>query len=283
MTEQVLLIALLGFAFTLAPLMTNRFFLNNSRAYSILHAISLLALATTVVLDLKFLVVAWPLFCLFGFVLYVKVEFRSLLCVRGVATCIPYVFSLISSLWFVAGVLDLRLLGYDPIWSFYAALHGSFLGWLFVGCLAFLMKREPASNVYLYGCYVVFLFFLLIAFGIDGVPYLKPIGVVGLSFAAPLLIARYAFEFGKRNTTSLLFCLLSLASICLSMSLALLKEFGMAVPGFAFGFPVMVIVHGLLNALVVVPCFYLAIRFERAGISIQRINAGSRAFIRSDR
>jgi predicted DCC family thiol-disulfide oxidoreductase YuxK len=154
-------------------------------------------------------------------------------------------------------VNDLHLLGYDRSWSSYAALHGSFLGWILVGCFAFLAKRPGASRLYLWGCYLTLVFFLLIAFGIDGVPHIKRIGVVGLTFVVPGLIGLYAFEIKNRNSTAFRLSALSFVSIVASMGLALGNEFWVTVP--------MVVTHGLLNAVLTVPCFYFAVRYGREG------------------
>lgn len=264
MTEQILLIGLLCVASVFGPLMTNRFFLSNSRVYSLLHKITLVMLAIAAVIDLKFLVIAWPLFCAIGLFLYLKTEFKLVLSLKGIASCIPFIFSLIASLWLTAGILDLRLLGYNQTWSFYAALHGCFLGWILVGCFAFLAKRKTGYHAHLIGCYLIFILFLFVAFGIDGTLILKRIGVIGLSLVTPLLIGIYAFNLDKRNTTSRRLSILSLVSILSSMALALLKEFGILNPEFIAGIPVMVLAHGFLNAVIVVPCFYLAIRFEQS-------------------
>ncbi len=151
---------------------------------------------------------------------------------------------------------DLHLLGYNRTWSFYAAIHGSFLGWMFVGCLAFLSKRIDSSKLYLSGCYLTFIFFLFVAFGIDGTPYIKPIGVIGFSFIVPLFIGLYAFSLTKENRISRYLAALSFCSIVVSMALALLNEFWVGAPRMAFGIPIMVGAHGFLNAIVTIPCFF---------------------------
>ena len=264
MTQQTLLDVLICVAFVLAPVMTKTFFLSGSRAYSLLHVVALTALALGAALDLSMLALVWPLFCVVGFLIYLARERKLIFSIGGLARCLPFVFSLISSLWFAAGVLDLRLLGYDPTFSFYAALHGSFLGWLFVGCLAHLSKRESSNGVYLWACYTSFVFFLLIAFGIDGVPFIKRVGAVGFSVMIPVLIGRYAFNLPATDKLSFRLSMVSLVSIVLSMTLALSNEFWAAAPRTAFGLPIMVSVHGFLNAIFVVPCFFLAIRFQRS-------------------
>jgi predicted DCC family thiol-disulfide oxidoreductase YuxK len=262
MTEIILLYLFLSVAFVLAPLMTNRFFLNNSRIYSDAHRIALIVLLFSAFLNLNYLASVWPLFCAFGFLLYLKREYRFIFSAKGLASSIPFVFSLISSAWFFAGANDLHLLGYNKVWSFYAALHGSFLGWMFVGCLAFLSRRPTSNKLFLWGCYLSFVFFLFVAFGIDGIPHIKRIGVIGFSLIVPLLIGLYAFSLKKESRLSRYLSAISLLSIIAAMILAVLNEFWAAAPRVAFGIPLMVLAHGFINAILTVPCFYLAIRLE---------------------
>jgi hypothetical protein len=262
MIELMILNFFLGIAFVLAPLMTNRFFLNSSRIYSDAHKVALILLLIGASLHLNYFAIVWPLFCAFGFILYLAKQERPLFLIGNAANYIPFLFSLISATWFYAGVNDLQLLGYNRAWSFYAALHGSFLGWLFVGCIAFLSKRPNANRFYLYGCYISLILFLCVAFGIDGIPYIKRIGVVGLSFMVPILIGIYAFKLKESRRHSKFLSILSLCSIIASMALAILNEFWFSVPRVAFGIPIMVLAHGFLNAVITIPCFFLAIFFE---------------------
>lgn len=217
MTELILLNFFLGVAFVLAPLMTNRFFLNSSRIYAAAHKVALVVLFIGVVLNLNVLAAIWPLFCIFGFLLFLKKDGFHV-SIRRVADWIPFLFSLISATWFFAGVNDLHLLGYNRAWSFYAALHGIFLGWMFVGCIAFLSRRQGSSQLYLWGCYLSFILFLCVAFGIDGTPYIKRIGVIGFSLIVPLLIGLYAFSLKNESRRSRYLATLSLLSIIASMA-----------------------------------------------------------------
>lgn len=241
MTELMILIFFLGIAFVLAPLMTNRFFLNNSRIYSDTHKFALILLLIGASLHLNHVAIVWPLFCVFGFILYLAKQERPLSLIGNVAIYTPFLFSLISATWFYAGVNDLHLLRYNRAWSFYAALHGSFLGWLFVGCIAFLSKRPNTNRFYQYGCYISLILFLCVAFGIDGVPYIKRIGVVGLSFMVPFLIWIYAFKLKENQRYSKFLSILSLCSIIASMTLAMLNEFWLSEPRIAYGIPIMVL------------------------------------------
>lgn len=191
MTSEIrLLEVLLFFSFVLAPRMANRYFLRGSKSYSKIHKITLLVLFLGALAGLPAVTFTWLLFCLYGLWVFVRNERASLFSIGGVASSIPFVFSVISALWFAAGSNDLRLLGYDRAWSFYAALHGVVLGWLFVGCMAQVAKRM--GLFYLVSCCLAFVLFLCVAFGIDGVPVIKQIGVVGFSILVPLSIYRYA-------------------------------------------------------------------------------------------
>lgn len=266
MVEILVLYCFLCVAFVLAPLMTKSFFLDGSKAYSDAHKVSLVIMLCGAVLNLKYAAIVWPLFCAYGFFLYLRKERNFIFSVKGAAGCIPFIFSLISSGWFVAGVFDLYLLGYNKAWSFYAALHGSFLGWIFVGCLAFLCQKKNSNNIYLCGCYLTFIFFLFVAFGIDGVPYIKRIGVIGFSLMMPFLIGYYAFNLEKERKVSMSLSLISFFSIILSMILAVLNEFWFGFPREVIGVPVMVLVHGSINTLFAIPCFFMAIRFEQVSL-----------------
>lgn len=260
MTELSLLICLLSVAFILAPFMTRNFFLRNSQLYLRVHAVSLLILFVGGLLDWGWAAIIWPLFCAFGFVLFLQQERWGILSVSGLALCIPFVFSLISSVWFFAGTNDLHLLGYNKNWSFYAALHGSILGWFFVGCLAHLSKRPTANRAYLFVCYMCLILFLFVAFGIDGVQHIKRVGVIGLSMVVPFSIGLFTFSIKKENRLSIFFAVISLLSIAISMTIAILNEFWVSFPKIALGMPLMTVTHGLINVFFTVPCFYLAIR-----------------------
>lgn len=263
MTEILILNYFLFVAFVLGPLMTKEFFLKGSGIYSASHLVALLILLCGVLLNLSYTVFVWPMFCAFGCFLYLKGESKFIFTRQGVAGCIPFIFSLISSVWFVAGSLNLHLLGYGKAWSFYAAIHGCFLGWILVGCFAFLSGRQKSGNPYLYGVYLSFLFFLFVAFGIDGVPYIKRIGVLGFYLLIPFLIGHYTFSLRKENRISLFLSAVSFFLIFASMTLATLNEFWSGFPKIIAGIPIMVLTHGLMNALLAVPCLYLAIKLEK--------------------
>lgn len=260
MTELSILKLFLGVTFLLAPSMTNNFFLNDSKIYSRTHGTSFFILLLGMIFNLRWPSIAWPCFCVFGFFLYIKQEGELIFSTKGLTSCIPFVFSLISSAWFIAGVNNLHLLGYNENWSFYAALHGGVLGWLFIGCLAFLSRRPNASRMYLFGCYSCLFLFLSVAFGINGIPYIKRIGVIGLSALVPISVGLFLFEIKKGNRLSLFFSELSFFSIILAMTIAILNEFWVGIPKVALGIPFMTLTHGFINTILTVPCFYLAIR-----------------------
>ncbi len=281
MTELSILNLFLCVAFILAPFMTNNFFLGGSAIYSRAHASSLFVLLLAMIFELRCAYIAWPIFCIFGFFLYLKQERQLILSTKGIASCIPFVFSLISSVWFVAGANDLRLLGYNENWSYYAALHGSILGWLFVGCLAFLSKSPRASRLYLFGCYICLFLFLFVAFGIDGVPYIKRIGVIGLSVLVPLSIGFFLFKLKKEKRLSIILSVISLFSIILAMAIAILNEFWVGIPRVVFGMPFMTATHGVINTIFTLPCFYLAIRLATQDILTQHSDRSNVVFFDS--
>ncbi len=267
MTELMILYFFLGIGFVLAPLMTNRFFLNNSKVYSTAHKVVLSLLLVGACLPVNHFAFMWPLFCVLGFILYLVRKDRPVFFVRNWVHTIPFLFSLISATWFYAGVHDLQLLGYDRVWSFYAALHGIFLGWLFVGSLAFLSAGRELRRPYHFCCYLSFTFFLFVALGIDGIPHVKRLGVIGLSIMVPMVVGAHAFMSHKGQRSSRWLSTLSFCSVIASMSLALLNEFWFSAPKLVHGIPLMVLGHGLLNSVISIPCFFLAVRAEQAELS----------------
>lgn len=251
MNEIIILKCYLLIAFVIAPLMTNSFFLNNSRAYSRAHISALIILVAGTLLNFSYATLIWPLFCAYGFISYLRKNPKQ-------TVCISFIFSLISSVWLVSGENDWHLLGYNKEWSFYAAIHGSYIGWLLVGGLAFLKEK-----IYQVGCYLTFIFFLLVAFGIDGTPYIKPLGVIGLSLMLPILIGHYAFHIQREKRLPRFLATTSFGAIILSMILAMLYEFWSGFSGTIFNVPVMVLTHGFLNSLIAIPSFLLAINSDR--------------------
>lgn len=262
MSEQNVLDGLLVVTFALAPRMSNQLFLGNDPRYAAAHLVALLAVVVPLLLGSGFGAPIWAAFCVYGIGVFLHRRRRDLRSPAGFASGIPLAFSAISAVWFVAGANDLYLLGYPRSWSFYAALHGSVLGWLFVGCVAHLARPPRAHPIYLAGCYLSFALFLCVAFGIDGIPYLKRIGVIGFAMLLPAILLRYTLDVRPRGGTSFALALTSLGGLVVSMGLALANEYWAAFPRVLLGLPTMVLVHGALNALVVVPCFWLAVRVD---------------------
>lgn len=261
-TEHRILDGLLVLAFAIAPHATNHFFLDGNRNYARAHRVALTAVVASSLAGSGLGSFAWATFCVYGIVLFLRRERANLWSPTGFACGIPFAFSAVSAVWFVGGANELHLLGYSRAFSFYAALHGSVLGWLFVACTAQLARRSATRRLHLAGCYLVFALFLCVAFGIDGVPHLKRVGVIGYSLVVPTLIARYALDQLHRGGAPLILALASLSGITLSMAIAVANEFWLGFPRTVFGMPTMVLTHGILNAVVVVPCFAIALLLE---------------------
>lgn len=251
---------LLFFAYYIAPSMTNHFFLGESKAYSIFHKLTLVIIAIGMIANFSAVAFVWPLFCVYGLFLFLLKEREALK--SNPLPLVPFVFSLISAVWFVAATNDLHLLGYDVVWSYYAALHGSILGWLFLGLLAYISNQPKSSVIYAWACAGGLLLFLCVAFGIYRVPVLKTIGVIGFSILVPGSIFQYVRELKGRSKLSRALSIVSLIGILVSMALALWNQFGTISPSVILGIPTMIVAHGMLNALIVVPFFYLALRAE---------------------
>jgi YndJ-like protein len=260
-SELSLLRVLLLLSMAVAPLGTHRFFFSaHSRARGIAHAVSLACAAMGLFSPAPILCVVWLLFCAVSFALFLRDRMASLREGRVLAACVPFLFSNVAAVWLVGGANDLGILGYGAQFSYYAALHGNVLGWMVVGALAVLADREgPARGVYLAAVLACFVSFLLIAIGIDQLRAVKPIGVVGLSVALP--IAQLVFLRGARRRSRPAFALgcVSLGGLVLTMVLAWRNELSLPVLPDVLGVRAMVSVHGVLNALVVAPCFLLAV------------------------
>ena len=259
--ELSVLYALLFLALVLGPTITNDLFLHGSKSYQKGHIAAVLIVITAVLFNVNPLVVVWPLFCVAGLLMHLRNRVQTLLTLQTIVTSIPFVFSTIAAVWLFCGSNDLYLLGYDKYWSFYAALHGNYLGWLYLGCLAHLsVHRETSNHLYALGCLVGFALFLMVAFGINGIPLLKSIGAIGLSILVPCCILLFSIHAKRRISTW--FCAISLLAILFSMGLALMNEFWVVYPPTFLGVRSMVTLHGVLNAVVVIPLFYIAIRLD---------------------
>lgn len=214
---------------------------------------------------LSWLCVAWPLFCAGSFALFLRRRFAHLRSrLRSpweLAKCVPFVFSIVAAGWLVGGANDLGILGYGPHFSFYAALHGNVLGWLLVGAFAILADPERRfGRVHLAVIAVCFVSFFLIAFGIDQLRWLKPIGVAGLTIAIP--VGQVCFVRGARNAKARVLGMLSLLIFIGTMTLAWLNEAAMLGTMQIAEVRVMVSLHGILNAAVVAPSFLAAVLLD---------------------
>jgi hypothetical protein len=108
-------------------------------------------------------------------------------------------------------------------------------------------------------CIFCFVAFLLIAFGIDGVPYIKPIGVIILAILAPLSMGLHTGSLGREQTGARLLGILSLIGLTDTMGLAITHEFWRGAFPYGLGVNPMVSVHGLINALIVIPGFFFSV------------------------
>lgn len=263
MTEQDLLHALLLLSLALAPLGTHRLLLPPSRWGTAAHLVAWLCAAIGLFSSLPILSAGWFLFCVASFARFVLHRAARLRSPYELAGCVPFVFSIIASVWLVGGANELHILGYGARFSGYAALHGNVLGWMMLGPIAILAKQDrPHRNLYLAAVIVSFGSFLLVAIGINGHPTIKPLGVVGLSVAIPL--AQLAFLYRAWTTHRAAFALgcASVLGLAVTLALAWQHELGaLSLPG-VLGTRPMVSVHGLINGLVVAPCFLLAVALE---------------------
>lgn len=271
MSEPTLLRVLLLLAMAMGPLGTHRFFFSDrSRLRVGAHLGALLCAALGIFFSVPVLSVAWLLFCAGSFALFLRERaardgVASLRSPAVLAACVPFLFSNVAAVWLVGGANDLRILGYDEAFSYYAALHGNVLGWIVVGALAALARRSgPERGIYLGSVLLCLVSFLSIAFGIDQLRALKPIGVAGLSLA--LAVSHLAFLRGAWPWSRAAFALgsVSFAGLVFTMMLAWQNELSMPswTPVSVAGIRGMVSVHGALNALVVAPCFLAAVRLD---------------------
>ena len=264
-TELDFLNVLIMVSFVLAPIVTNILLLQNSKSYGIGHVLSLGVVIIGFLLDMTILFFIWPIFCVFGLFLQLKNRRNDLFSLKSIASFIPFVFSIIASIWFVSGSNDYHLLGYDKHWSLYAALHGNYLGWLFVGCLVSASSsNRPKHPWFTLGCYLSLVLFLMVSFGINGFPLLKDVGVIGLALVVPFFIGLHAFT--TKHRISKFLSGLGLLGILFTMSLAVINEFAVLKPPLFLEVRSMVSLHGVVNALVVIPFFCLAVSLESGGI-----------------
>lgn len=269
MSELGLLRVLLLLAMAVGPLGTHRFFFAEpSRLRVGAHVGALACAALGLFLDAPILCVAWLLFCAASFALFLRERASrdgaaSLRSPEVLAACVPFLFSNVAAVWLVGGANDLRILGYGTAFSYYAALHGNVLGWILIGALAALAQRSgPQRGIYLASVLVCFVSFLSIAFGIDQLRALKPIGVVGLSLALPASQLAFLRRAWPKSRSAFALGCVSLAGLVFTMVLAWQNELSMPAFLTIAGIRGMVSVHGTLNALIVAPCFLAAVTLD---------------------
>lgn len=267
MAELNLLRVLLLVSFAMAPLGTHRLLVPHSRRGTAAHAAALACTAVGLFTPVRILSVAWLVFCAASFVRFLRHRATQLRWTDKLARDIPFLFSNIAAVWLVGGANGLHILGYGEVFSYYAALHSTVLGWMMVGSLAVLATQErPYRNLHLVSTFVCFGCFLLVAVGIESLPAVKPIGVLGLSVAIPT--AQLAFvQSVWRNHNKPAFALGCTSLVGLAFTLTLAWHNELAVLSFpaVLGIRAMTSVHGVINALVVAPCFLLAVTLEARG------------------
>lgn len=260
MSELDLLRVLLLFSMAVGPLGTHRYFLGGLRLRVAAHVVALVCAAIGLFSPAPLLCVGWLIFTAASFAVFLRSRLASLRGARELSACIPFLFSNIAAVWLVAGSNDLHLLGYGMHFSFYAALHGNVLGWIVMGALAILVEREERQeSAYLAALLVCFASFLLIAVGIDQLYALKKVGVVGLSVALPFSLLAFLRSVWGRERAAFALGAVSLAGLAFSMVLAWANEVGVQVMNAVLGIRAMVSVHGVVNAVIVAPCFLLAV------------------------
>lgn len=263
MTELDLLRALLLLSLALAPLGTHRLLLPRVTWAAPAHAAAWVCAAVGLFSSLPALCGVWLLYCLASFGRFLSDRGARLRSGHELAGGVPFAFSVIASIWLVAGANDLRLLGYGAPFSYYAALHGNVLGWMLVGPLAVLAQREcPQRRIYLAAVFVSFVSFLLVAIGIDSYPPIKPVGVLGLTLAIPSAQLVFMGQAWRSSRAAFLLACLSVFGLALTLVLAWQHELGRLSLGDVLGVRPMVSVHGLVNGVVVAPCFLLAVAWE---------------------
>jgi hypothetical protein len=262
MTELEVLRVLVLVSVVVAPWST-RLFVALPRGWRVAYGIEVVSVAGAL-FGLPWLAVLWPIFCLGNLVVALRGRLpRSF---PELASAVPFVFSLVAATWIVGGILDLRILGYGPHFSFYAALHGNVLGWMLVGAIAASARREGRrQRLYVAATLVCFVSFLLVAIGIDVSPSLKPIGVAGLTLAIP--VAQIAFLMDARsNRAAFAAGLLAVVALAFTLGLAWLHQLGALTLGPIGSVRAMVAVHGVVNTLIVGPAMLWAVHRTRTNV-----------------
>lgn len=278
-TELHFLHGLLIVALISAPFVTSRFFLERTQRHDVAHVVAGVVTVAALLFGLPVLTLAWLLFCAFGFGLFLHQRFAHLRSWHDrtwyeLAKCVPFVFSIVGATWLVSGANGFRLLGYERAFSYYAALHGHVLGWMVVGGIAVLANHAARFNrFYLVAVFASLVSFLLIAFGIDGVPYIKPIGVFGITALVGTSMVLFVVSVRRTAPRAFALGLVSLLGFVFTMTLAWQNEVGLDLAP-SLGARAMVSLHGVVNGVVVAPCFLLA-------LYVHRRSAGGRAMTRA--
>ncbi len=263
MTELDVLRVLVVFSVVVAPLSSCLFY-DLPRGWYVAYGLGVVAV-TLGLFAWPWFSVLWPAFCVGNGLMYMRGRWSKLLTVNGLAAAVPFAFSVVAATWIVGGTNDLGILGYGPHFSFYAALHGNVLGWMVVGAIAVLSTRHPHQRLYAAAVFVCFASFLFIAFGIDRLALLKPIGVAGLSLAVPGAQLAFLRESWRNNNAAFVATLVSLLALAGTFVLAWQNELSTPSIGAIASIRSMVSVHGLVNALVVGPAFLWAVALTRKG------------------
>ena len=277
--EEIYFKLFLLVAFILGPAMTQVFIFKGKgpKTYALAHKIVIAILILGELTHLKFLALAWPAFCIYGLIILLRLNKISItthpltlisntivlfLNPRALLELIALGFSIGGSFWFLGGVFNFDLLGYDAFWCYLTALHFNFLGWLLIGSLSHLSHYYDGihSKIFLLGGFLVTGFFMLVAMGFHGVPYVKLLAVPGLSLGVPfLLLWHFIKTFKQPNTYVTLFAGISVLVNLTSMVLAVAYEFSVTLFGNSYNIHNMVSTHGLLNAFVVIPALLISL------------------------
>ena len=269
MTELQVLRVLVLVSAVVAPWST-RLFVALPRGWRVAYGVGVVSVAGAL-FGLPWLAVLWPIFCLGN--LAVVLGGRLPRSLPELAGAVPFAFSLVAATWIVGGIHDLRILGYGPHFSFYAALHGNVLGWMLVGAIAALARREgPRQRLYVAATLVCFVSFLLVAIGIDVSASFKPIGVAGLTFAIPTAQIVFLID-ARSNRAAFTAGLLAVGALAFTLGLAWLHQLGLPSLGSIGSVRAMVAVHGVVNTLVVGPAMLWAVHRYVRTVDARRASA----------
>ncbi|XDD47628.1 hypothetical protein AB3N60_05990 [Leptospira sp. WS39.C2] len=262
MDKYSFLLIIILFGYLIAPYFTNHFFLNNSKSYKCVHLACIFFVLVSIILKIPKFSFVWIIFCGYGFYHYLYLNQCKLFKDKVWLGTFPFIFSLVSAIWFVSGINDFRLLGYDSTWSFYAAIHGCFIGWLLLSGIIFLTMKNRYNIFFIVMICSIIVFFLLIALGIYQFSYLKKIGVIGYYFLLPFVLFIIAKKLNPKRRIHQFYLVISFVSLCLTLSLAVFKEFFQPTVMFSEIHFVMIYIHGGFNAFFVIPLLLFVIKKE---------------------